>query len=119
MNPSVNRILLAAALAAGVATPAVAHAFLDTASPRAGESLKASPPRVELHFTEDLEPDFSAIVVTDEAGRDVDAGPVSVVGATMSVRLKTLAPGRYRVTWHAVSVDTHRTQGSYNFVVAP
>ena len=25
-----------------------------------------------------------------------------------------LKPGIYKVTWHAVSVDTHRTQGSFN-----
>jgi methionine-rich copper-binding protein CopC len=33
--------------------------------------------------------------------------------------LKPLKPGRYRVTWHAVSVDTHRTEGKYNFLVVP
>jgi methionine-rich copper-binding protein CopC len=33
--------------------------------------------------------------------------------------LKPLKPGRYGVSWHAVSVDTHRTEGKYNFVVAP
>jgi methionine-rich copper-binding protein CopC len=33
--------------------------------------------------------------------------------------LKQLPPGRYRVTWHAVSVDTHRTEGKYNFLILP
>lgn len=54
------------------------------------------------------------------AGADMSAGPASVVNGTeMDLALKPLPPGRYRVTWHAVSVDTHRTQGKYNFLVVP
>jgi methionine-rich copper-binding protein CopC len=30
-----------------------------------------------------------------------------------------LKPGVYTVHWHAVSVDTHRTQGSFQFTVRP
>jgi len=30
-----------------------------------------------------------------------------------------LPPGLYKVTWHAVSVDTHRTQGDFSFSVKP
>ena len=30
-----------------------------------------------------------------------------------------LGPGRYRVIWHVVSVDTHRTEGEYTFTVGP
>jgi methionine-rich copper-binding protein CopC len=33
--------------------------------------------------------------------------------------LPPLAPGRYRVRWHVVSVDTHRTEGEYSFSVEP
>ena len=29
-----------------------------------------------------------------------------------------LAPGDYKVEWHAVSDDTHRVKGSYSFSVA-
>jgi methionine-rich copper-binding protein CopC len=29
-----------------------------------------------------------------------------------------LAPGNYKVEWHAVSDDTHRVKGSYSFSVA-
>ncbi len=32
---------------------------------------------------------------------------------------KTLPPGVYTVTWHAVSVDTHHTQGDFQFTVKP
>jgi copper resistance protein C len=111
--------LVVMAAIAGATAPAIAHAFLDHASPRAGDNLKPSPVKIELHFTEQLEPAFSGITVTDEATQDVTGGPVYVSGADITVPLKHLPPGRYRVTWHAVSVDTHRTDGKYNFLVLP
>jgi len=33
--------------------------------------------------------------------------------------LRRLGPGKYRVVWHAVSMDDHRTQGAYVFAVKP
>jgi hypothetical protein len=35
----------------------------------------------------------------------------------MHVPLKTFGPGSYRVNWHVLSVDTHRTQGNYSLTV--
>jgi hypothetical protein len=32
---------------------------------------------------------------------------------------KTLPPGVYTVNWRAVSVDTHHTQGDFQFTVTP
>jgi copper resistance protein C len=40
-----------------------------------------------------------------------------VSGARMSVGLKALSPGTYHVHWHALSVDTHKTEGSFSFTV--
>jgi methionine-rich copper-binding protein CopC len=110
--------MLALAIA-GLSSPAAAHAFLEKASPTAGENLHAPPARIELHFSEQLEPAFSAITVTSATGTDMSAGAPVVHGTEMDLPLKPLAPGRYRVTWHAVSVDTHRTEGKYNFLVLP
>ena len=107
------------AAVAGLSGPALAHAFLTEAHPRAGENAKPTPIKIELHFTEPLEPTFSSIAVTNEAGQDVTASAATANGTEMDVALKPLAPGRYRVTWHAVSVDTHKTQGGFNFTVAP
>ncbi|HEX4302799.1 MAG TPA: copper resistance protein CopC [Rhizomicrobium sp.] len=114
-----RRAILLIAAAVLFATPALAHAFLQTASPAAGENLRTSPQRVSLHLSEPLEPALSGIAVTSVAGADMSAGPVAVTGGDMVVPLKKLAPGRYRVVWHAVSVDTHRTEGKYNFLVLP
>jgi methionine-rich copper-binding protein CopC len=106
---------LALALAAN-ATPAAAHARLDSASPAAGSTVTASPAQVTLHFTEALEPKFSGAEVHGAGSARVDTGS-SVSGSTMRVDVKSLEPGAYIVNWHALSVDTHKTQGSFSFHV--
>ncbi len=103
----------------GFAAPAFAHAFLEHAAPAAGATLATAPKQVALAFSEQLEPTFSGVTVADSANQDVEAGHAVVAGESMSVALKPLAPGTYRVTWHAVSVDTHRTEGAYSFTVKP
>lgn len=101
-----------------LSTAAYAHAFLNQASPKAGATLTQAPARVDLHFTEELEGAFSGVSVTDSHGNDVTSGKPDVSGAEMQVPLKSLAAGDYQVKWHAVSVDTHRTEGRYSFTVA-
>jgi hypothetical protein len=41
--------------------PALAHAFLQRASPPVGSELPVSPPAVTITYTEGVEPDFSTI----------------------------------------------------------
>jgi hypothetical protein len=55
-----------------LAGAAFAHAMLDRASPAVGSRVAASPARIELWFTEALEPAFSAVNVLDAGGRQVD-----------------------------------------------
>jgi hypothetical protein len=100
-------------------TIAHAHALLEHADPGAGAVLSAAPRDVTLDLSEALEPSFSSIAVADAAGRSVTSAPSAASGTQMQVPLKPLAPGTYRVTWRALSVDTHRTQGSFIFTVKP
>jgi methionine-rich copper-binding protein CopC len=118
MKPIVLAFVLAAAQAL-TASAASAHAMLEHALPAAGTTLAKSPGTLTLQFSENLEPAFSSIAVTDDAGRSVTAGASSAGGSRMSVPLMPLRPGRYRVVWHALSLDTHRTQGSYTFTIGP
>jgi hypothetical protein len=106
--------LLVAALAAGAAR---AHAFLDHASPLVGSNVHTAPHEVSLWFTQNLEPAFSNVQVTDASGSRVDQGKAQISGNTMRIGLKPLAPGSYRVRWHALSVDAHNTEGSFSFTV--
>jgi methionine-rich copper-binding protein CopC len=98
---------------------AAAHAFLDRADPRVGSTVTAAPHEVALSFTQNLEPAFSTVEVTDSQGRRVDQGTPSVAGNVMRVPLQPIAPGTYRVKWHVLSVDTHSTEGAFTFEVRP
>ena len=119
------RILLAAWVVAwtvSAASPARAHAFLDHANPAVGSTVHGSPPRMALWFTQELEPAFSTVRVFDQEHRQQDKGDAKVDSrdpTLLQVPLPQLAPGRYRVEWRVLSVDTHVTEGDFTFVVAP
>jgi hypothetical protein len=106
-----------------VASPAFAHALLQKAVPAVGGTVDASPTEIRLKFSEGVEPSFSGIALTTEAGAAVPIGKPSVDPADSSVFIApipaALKPGVYTVTWHAVAVDTHKTQGSFQFTIKP
>jgi methionine-rich copper-binding protein CopC len=101
-------------LAAGEAS---AHAFLDHAEPRVGNKVVSPPREVTLWFTQKLEAAFSSVTVTNASGERVDTGKPRVSGNQMSVGLRPGGNGTYHVTWHVLSVDTHRTDGNFTFQV--
>lgn len=94
-----------------------AHAFLDHAEPRVGNAVATAPHEVTLWFTQKLEPAFSKVTVTDSSGQQVVSGNASISGTVMRVPLRGIKTGTYRVSWHALSVDTHTTEGSFTFRV--
>jgi copper resistance protein C len=118
-----RRTTLALAASASLALPlpaAWAHAFLDHAIPAVGSSVPTAPRSVTMWFTEQLEPVFTTATVTDKSGNSVGAGPAQIDPKNpieLQVPLKPLPPGTYTVTWHALSVDTHKTQGHFTFTV--
>lgn len=116
-----NLAALVCAVLACLPSAARAHAFLDTATPGVGSTLRVAPGQVTIDFTEGVEPAFSTITVQDAQGARVDRGDVHRDGddTRLAIGLKPLPPGRYTVTWHAVATDTHRTQGSFSFTIAP
>lgn len=116
----IRRILsLAALVFALTVAPAFAHAMLESEAPSAGAVLGNAPSSVFLSFSEDLEAALSGISVTDASGRSLAAKEPHVEGRVMMLTLRTLPPGKYRVAWHAVSADSHRTEGGYAFTVKP
>jgi methionine-rich copper-binding protein CopC len=111
-------LLLALAVAAG-APPALAHASLESASPKDGARLAAAPSEVQLTFSEKIEPAFSKVQVIGPPGFG-GAAPASAAGdhRTLTVALKRPLPaGRYEVRWRVLSADSHRTQGAFHFEV--
>ncbi len=109
--------ILSLLLLAFAGLAAHAHAMLDHANPSVGGTVASAPREVSLTFTQNLESAFSSVQVTDGNGTRVDQGKAQVSGNTMRVGLKSLSPGTYRVRWQALSVDTHKTEGSFTFTV--
>jgi methionine-rich copper-binding protein CopC len=115
-------VKFAAALALACASSAaLAHAQLEKAIPAVGGTV-ASPSEIRLEFSEGVEPKFSKILVTGPGGAvplgaaRTDSGNPAVLIAPIS---KPLSAGAYKVHWQAVSVDTHHTQGTFEFTVKP
>ena len=107
-------------LASAVLAPAGAraHAFLDHAAPSVGSTVHGSPGEVKVWFTQELEPAFSNLRVVDQNGAQVDKQNNALDPsdkAVMKVSLPNLPPGKYKVFWKVLSVDTHRTEGSFGF----
>ena len=112
--------LAVGAVALGAEPSAQAHAFLDHASPAVGSSVPTAPIVLTLWFTQDLEPAFSSVTVTNESGERVDLGNAQIPQgspAELQIGLKPLPRGTYLVSWHVVSVDTHPTEGTFTFEV--
>lgn len=118
-----GRIATACAIAfAAAAADAFAHAFLDHAEPRVGSTVNAPPREIRVWFTEALEPAFSSVKVEDAGGRTMVVADKAVDAndrTVLRVALPPLAPGRYKVVWRVLSVDSHVTEGDYTFDIAP
>jgi copper resistance protein C len=114
------RWTLAAFLFLAIQSHAWAHAFLDHAEPKVGSTITNSPAEVKIWFTQELEPAFSSLEVQDANGNQVDKKDAHLDEKNKSlfiVSLPQLSDGKYTVIWHAVSVDTHRTQGRFEFTI--
>ena len=119
MQQMIRSAALLAALTFAVA-PAHAHAFLDHASPLVGSTVTTAPSEVRMWFTQSLEPKFSGAQLRSSAGVVLGNGVVDGGDPKqMVISVHGLAPGRYKVTWKVLSVDTHRTEGSFTFEVRP
>jgi hypothetical protein len=104
------------------ASAAFAHAQLEKASPPVG-GVVSPPTEIRLSFSEGVEPKFSGLTLKSDTGAAVTAHTAGVDPSDNKILIvkigKPLAAGVYTVNWHAVSVDTHHTQGSFNFTVKP
>jgi hypothetical protein len=117
-----SKLLLVASLLSltALAPRAFAHAFPDHAQPAIGSTVSPAPHEVKIWFTQKLEPAFSKLDVHDATGAAIDQGDAAVDpqdATLLHVSLKPLAAGTYKVHWHAVSVDTHVTDGNFTFTV--
>ena len=106
-------LLVAAAAAWG-------HAVLLRSAPANRAVLSQPPARVELWFSERIEPVYARLTVEDPGGTRVDNGEVTVDPddpRKVSVALGTLAPGHYTVRYRVLSVDGHIVESQLAFTV--
>ena len=103
-----------------IAAQAFAHAQLEKATPPVGGTV-ASASEIRLEFSEGVEPKFSKVSLTGPSGAAVSLGAARVEAGHQEILIAPisgpLAPGAYKVHWQAVSVDTHHTQGTFEFTV--
>jgi methionine-rich copper-binding protein CopC len=115
--------LLAGALAALMLTqtvvPAVAHAKLLSAVPKADGMAMPMPASLRLNFSEVPELAFSRVSVTGPDNQPVAAGKPGAAtddpNALVVPLPANLPEGTYTVEWTAVTDDGHKTSGTYTF----
>lgn len=123
-----KQILCAISMLASLtmASHACAHAHLESQLP-AADSTVTSPKELRLQFSEGIEEKFTKVSITSTAASGktmVEPVPtVTTDRADKKILIVTpatpLAAGEYKVEWHAVSVDTHKSEGNYSFKVSP
>ncbi|MGO8003110.1 copper resistance CopC family protein [Rhizobium ruizarguesonis] len=106
----------------GLALPVWAHARVEGTVPAAGAQLSVSPDRIEIRFTESIEPrlsDFKLFNAQEAAitlAREADDGDRRHMSASVPA---PLTAGEYRVEWKALSEDGHPVSGEFGFTVSP
>ena len=122
-NPLGKGLALTALVSFAAMTHAWAHAFLDHTDPVVGGAVKQAPAEVRLWYTQGLEPAFSRVQVFDAAGNEVDKKDAHLDPKNNHLMIVSLPAGlgvgTYKVVWRVVSVDTHSTEGSFEFRVEP
>lgn len=116
-----NKALTTATLLGSLfaASSVFAHAHLKSQTP-AADSTVSAPAELSLIFSEGVEADFSKVTITKD-GADILVKSLVTQGSDKKTLIVTPAvpftAGSYKVEWHAVSVDTHKSEGAYSFKV--
>jgi methionine-rich copper-binding protein CopC len=118
-----NILKIASSLAfALAAAPAFAHAQLEKATPPVGGTV-SPPSEIRLEFSEAVELKFTKVMLSGPGGAAGSLGAARTEPGNQAVLIvpisKPLSAGVYTVHWQAVSVDTHHTQGNFEFTVKP
>jgi copper transport protein len=114
---------LVAAVVASVclpASPAFAHAGLESSIPAPSSVLTESPPDIVLDFDEPVEAGLSSIEVYDSNAAAIEVGEAVASAGDDSVVIASipdLDDGVYAVVWRVASVDGHIVTGSFSFSI--
>ncbi len=85
--------------------------------------MARAPTELRLKFSEGIELKFTRISVAGPSKTAIKIGSPSLDPKDNTLLIVPLADswpaGKYTVDWHAVSTDTHKTNGCYTFTVKP
>ena len=118
-----NRHALVALVVTALALAPVsvlAHSLLVRSQPAQRATVSRPPERIQMWFSERLEPAYASASVWNEAGKQVDGRDATVDASDpslLSVGTPNLGPGRYTVRYRVLSVDGHVVESSYGFTV--
>ncbi len=95
-----------------------AHAYISQSTPYENAELDSSPTVIKISFTEKIDTGLSQIKLQNMTTGKTVSGKLSSEGeTTLLLSVPKLDDGVYRVSWQALSLDTHTTDGSYRFAV--
>ncbi|WP_433862036.1 FixH family protein [Streptomyces sp. L7] len=100
------------------ASPAAAHAVLESSSPVDGSRVATAPAQVTFTFDEAVQLPPDATATLSDHGVRVDSGPARLAdsGKTVVIPLrKALADGAYTASYRVVSADGHVVTGAIRF----
>jgi methionine-rich copper-binding protein CopC len=112
-------VLLVAALGLlATATPALAHAHLESSDPAEGAALTAAPSQVTLVFSEFVTLPETPLEIIGPDNVTWPVGPVSVSGQTVTAPVTPTGPaGAYVLAYRVISVDGDMVTGAVNFTL--
>lgn len=101
-----------------IASPAFANAELVQSTP-AADTAVAAPKLIRLTFSEKLAPAFSGLALSMGDGMVASTRTsLSDDGKTLTARpTSPFMSGKWTLSWHAMSADGHKSEGSYNFTI--
>jgi methionine-rich copper-binding protein CopC len=112
---------LTAALLASLlcASSVFAHTHLQSQMP-AADSTVSAPSELSLTFSEGVEADLCKVTISHD-GDDILVKSLITQGPDKRTLIVTPAvpftDGDYKIEWHVVSVDSHKSEGVYAFTV--
>lgn len=102
---------------------AFAHGNLLQSDPPSNAVLEKPPEKIQMLFSEPLEPGYSQAAVLDKSGNRVDKRD-SLLDTSerrnLAISVPPLSTGSYVVAWQVLSsIDGHLTGGSFSFSIGP
>lgn len=117
MKKIVLSLLVCAAVFAGTAKVAFAHAHLVSSTPQADSTVPGPAIAIDLKFTSRIDGSRSSIALLFPDGKvETLKASSGGDGAEMTAQIN-LTPGKYAIRWQALAVDGHITRGEIPFTV--